>query len=335
MSQPSIIVTGGAGLIGANLVAALNQRGIRDILVVDHLDHPAKKANLGRIEWAAYLEKDAFRTALQAGRIAPPKTLFHLGACSSTTEADVAYLADNNTACTRELCDWSLRHGVRFIYASSAATYGDGASGYDDADALLPRLQPLNPYGWSKQHFDRWALDAGRLASMVGLKYFNVFGPGEDHKGAMRSVVHKAHEQIEATGVLKLFRSHRPEYRDGEQQRDFVSVADAVRTTLYFHDHPEVHGLFNCGTGLARTWLDLAEAIFAAMGREPRVEFIDMPAELRDTYQYHTEACTGKLRAAGAPVPATPLETAVGDYVRGWLALPEDQRRFEAAGGPR
>ncbi len=329
MRQCGIIVTGGAGLIGANVVAALNQRGVRDILVVDHLDHPAKKANLARLECSGYLEKDAFRAAVREGRIAPPKTLLHLGACSATTETDVAYLEDNNTACTRDLCEWSLDHGVRFIYASSAATYGGGEMGYDDDDALVPRLKPLNPYGWSKQHFDRWALDTGRLGSIAGLKYFNVFGPGEDHKGAMRSVVHKAHEQIEATGVLKLFRSHRTGFRDGEQRRDFVCVADAVRTTLYFHDHPGVHGLFNCGAGRARTWLDLAAAIFAAMGREPRIEFVDMPPALRDTYQYHTQAETSKLRSAGAPVPATPLETAVGAYVRGWLSLPPDQRRFE------
>lgn len=323
-----IIVTGGAGLIGANIVAKLNQRGETDILIVDHLSHPDKDANLRRLRYRDYLDKDAFRMALRAGKIATPATLFHLGACSATTETRADYLADNNTAYTRELCEWALANGSRFIYASSAATYGDGERGYDDADAVTPSLQPLNLYGWSKHTFDLWALERGLLGRIAGLKYFNVFGPGEDHKGDMRSVVHKAHAQIVETGRLQLFRSHRPGYANGGQDRDFVSVDDAARATLFFHDHPDVGGLFNCGTGKARTWVDLARAIFAAMEREPRIDFVDMPATLRDKYQYHTQAETAKLRATGCPVPATPLEDAVARYVRDWLAKPVDERRF-------
>ena len=325
--QDFYIVTGGAGLIGSNVVLELNRRGEENILVVDHLTHPGKRANLNRERFARYMERDEFREAVRAGGIPAPKTLFHLGACSSTTETDQAYLDDNNTGYTRELCQWALANGTRFLYASSAATYGGGEYGYDDADdAVTRKLQPLNLYGWSKQKFDLWAMDAGLMDRIVGLKFFNVFGPGEDHKGDMRSVVHKAYGQILDTGVLKLFRSHRPDYADGCQDRDFVYVKDAARIMLFFHDHPEANGLFNCGTGRARTWLDLGNAIFRAMGREPNIEFVDMPEKLRDKYQYHTQAETAKLRAAGCEPASTPLEDAVEDYVRTYLSLPESAR---------
>lgn len=327
------IVTGGAGLIGANLVAALNQRGEKAILIVDSLNHPDKEANLRRIEYESFMDKDEFRAKVRGGQATAPQTLFHLGACSSTTETRLDYLASNNTEYTRELCEWSLANDMRFIYASSAATYGDGEKGYDDSDSVTPGLQPLNPYGWSKQYFDLWALERGYLSKIVGLKYFNVFGAGEDHKGEMRSLVHKAYAQIQETGVLRLFRSLLPQYRDGEQTRDFVSVADAVKTTLFFHDNPEIGGLFNCGTGRARTWLDLAHALFAAMRKAPEIEFVDMPEKLRDKYQYHTQAKTGKLASTGAPVPATSLEESVERYVRLWLSLPTAERSLRVFHG--
>jgi len=313
------IVTGGAGLIGSNLVAALNARGVSDILVTDHLNHPLKERNLARLRYARYLDRAAFRSALRAGELAPAATLFHLGACSSTTETNQPYLDDNNTGYTRELCEWCLGSGTRFIYASSAATYGEGEKGYCDDDAVTPTLRPLNLYGWSKQKFDLLALERGWLKRIAGLKYFNVFGPGEAHKGEMRSVIHKAVHQIRETGSFSLFRSHRPDYADGGQVRDFVYVKDAVAVTLFFHDHPEVSGLFNCGTGRARSWLDLLSAVYAAMGREPRISFVDMPEHLRDKYQYFTEADTRKLRAAGCGHAFMPLEDAVRDYVRGYL----------------
>jgi ADP-L-glycero-D-manno-heptose 6-epimerase len=308
------IVTGGAGLIGSNVVAGLNARGIEDILVVDHLNHPGKERNLAGLRYRRYLDKAAFRAALRTDRTAA-ETLFHLGACSSTTETDQAYLDDNNTGCTRELCEWCLAGGTRFIYASSAATYGDGGLGYSDDDAVTPSLQPLNLYGWSKQKFDVAALREGWLDRIAGIKYFNVFGPGEGHKGEMRSVIHKAYHQIRETGAFQLFRSHRPDYADGGQVRDFVYVKDAVAVTLFFHDHPEISGLFNCGTGRARSWLDLLRAVYAAMGREPAIAFVDMPEHLRDKYQYFTEADTRKLRAAGCRHTFMPLEEAVADYV--------------------
>jgi ADP-L-glycero-D-manno-heptose 6-epimerase len=207
------------------------------------------------------------------------------------------------------------------VYASSAATYGDGAQGYDDDDVVTPTLKPLNMYAYSKQMFDLWALKHGLLESIVGLKYFNVYGPYEDHKGDMRSVMEKSFEQIRATGEVKLFKSYRPEYKDGEQKRDFIYVKDAVDVTLHFAlQAPDAPGgLFNCGTGEARSWLDLARAVFAAVGKEPRIEFIEMPEHLKGKYQYFTEASTKKLRAAGYERSFTSLEDGVREYVQGYL----------------
>ncbi len=318
--MPRFIVTGAAGLIGNRLLAALNARGREDILAVDHVDRSEKQNHLDQVRFERYLDKSELRAELRSGRIEPVDAVFHLGACSSTTESDAAYLADNNTAYTRELCEWCIEHDSRFVYASSAATYGDGRLGYSDAEESIPRLKPLNLYGQSKQDFDLLALRKGWLRKIAGLKYFNVFGPFEEHKGEMRSVVHKAYGQIRQTGQLNLFRSHRPDFKDGEQRRDFVYVDDAVAVTLFFYDHPEVSGLFNCGTGRARTWLDLAHAVFRAMGMVPKIEFIDMPSAVREQYQYHTEADLARLRAAGCRHRFVSLEDAVMDYVGNYLA---------------
>lgn len=313
------VVTGGAGFIGCNLAQALNQRGHTDLLIVDNVDHPAKQENVDSLQLSDLIGIDDFRARVAENRLPEITTVFHLGACSSTTETDETYMMDNNTRYTRELCTWCLGHDVRFIYASSAATYGDGAKGYDDEDSLTPTLKPLNLYGVSKQEMDLWALKHKHLNRVVGLKYFNVFGPHENHKGYMRSVVNKAHVQILDTGRLELFRSEHPDYEDGKQLRDFVYVKDAVNVTLFFHDHPEVSGLFNCGTGTARSWLDLGNAVFAAMNRHPEIRFIDLPEQLKGKYQYFTEASTTKLRAAGYTAHFTPLETAVQDYVQNFL----------------
>lgn len=313
------IVTGGAGFIGSNIVAALNDRGDDNILVVDDLASDEKWKNLVGLKYDDYMDHVSFRKAVQENKLGNISAIFHMGACSATTERNAAYLADNNYRVTRELCEWSLASGARFIYASSGATYGDGSLGYSDDDADTPELAPLNMYGYSKHMFDLWALRHKLLDKIVGVKFFNVYGPREDHKGDMRSVVHKAYGQICETGKVKLFKSYHPDYRDGEQVRDFVYVKDAVNVCLYFDRHREVSGIYNVGTGGCRTWLDLARAVFVAMGREPVIEFIEMPEHLRGKYQYHTEAAIGKLRAAGYTEPFTSLEDGVKDYVESWL----------------
>ncbi|MBN1517610.1 ADP-glyceromanno-heptose 6-epimerase [Candidatus Sumerlaeota bacterium] len=318
MTQP-IIVTGGAGFIGRNVVAALNAAGHDDIVIVDHLSTDEKWRNLVGLRFEDYLDRAAFIDLVRSGKAPRPDTVIHLGACSSTTETDAGYLMENNYRYTRELCEWCLSGGIRFVYASSAATYGAGEQGYSDADDVTPTLTPLNMYGYSKHLFDLWALRHGLFGRIAGIKYFNVFGPYEDHKGDMRSVVHKAYHQILETGELRLFKSHRPEYEDGKQLRDFIYVKDAVDVTLFLADHPQINGLFNCGTGQARTWLDLATAVFRAMDRELRIVFIDMPEHLREKYQYFTEAQMDKLRAAGYKEAYTPLEDGVRDYVQHYL----------------
>ena len=314
------IVTGGAGFIGNNLVTALNAMGHNDIVIADSLNAPGKEKNLKAVTCREYLDKTELRERIAADRQDPVDTVFHLGACSSTTETDEDYLDQNNFGYTRDLCQWALANGARFIYASSAATYGNGSLGYVDSDETTPRLEPLNLYGLSKQKFDLWAMDHGLLDRIVGLKYFNVYGPREDHKGDMRSVINKAYKQILDTGKLQLFKSHRPDWGDGKQDRDFVYVRDAVNVTLFFHTHPQASGLYNCGTGRARSWLDLAHAIFASMEREPHIEFIDMPESIRDKYQYHTQADMTKLRSVGYTTPFASIEEGVDDYVKNYLA---------------
>ena len=314
------IVTGAAGFIGCNVVAELNRRGEERILVVDELGNDDRWKNLRGLKFEDVWLSGRFREAFRGDKLQAVKTVYHLGACSSTTETNANYLLDNNYQYTRELCEWCLGHGARFVYASSAATYGDGSQGYSDADTATPTLMPLNMYGMSKQLFDLWALRTGVLGRIAGLKYFNVYGPGEDHKGDMRSVVHKAYHQIHETGAVKLFKSYRKDYRNGEQVRDFVYVKDAVDLTLFCGENPQASGLFNCGTGQARSWNDLAKAVFAAMKVEPRIEYIEMPVALRSKYQYFTQAEMGKIRAAGYARAFTSLEDGIREYVQGCLA---------------
>jgi len=325
MAEP-IIVTGAAGFIGRNVVAELNARGEDQLILVDELGKDERWKNLVGLKYEDIVSPEDFLGLLEQHAYADARAVIHLGACSATTEKDADYLLRNNYQYTRVLCNWAQEHGARFVYASSAATYGDGSQGYDDTDAATPTLRPLNMYGYSKHIFDLWALkhrlfDDGEGGNIVGLKYFNVYGPHEDHKGDMRSVVVKSFEQIRETGEVKLFKSYRPQYKDGEQMRDFIYVKDAVDVTLHFalQDAGAPGGLFNCGTGKARTWLDLTRAVFAAMGREPKIEFIEMPKELQGKYQYLTEAKTEKLRAAGYTRAFTSLENGVRDYVQGYL----------------
>lgn len=315
MSKP-IIVTGAAGFIGSNVVEELNRRGRQDLLLVDRLGTDEKWKNLVGLRFDDLVTPEDFIAKAEAGLLPAAQAVIHLGACSSTTERDAGFLLENNYRFTRRTCEWCLANGVRFVYASSAATYGDGALGYSDDLAGVPALRPLNMYGYSKQLFDLWALGNGLFDRIAGMKYFNVYGPREAHKGDMRSMVHKAFGQVLSRGWLELFKSDRPEYPDGGQKRDFVYVRDAVGATLFMADHPEIGGLFNCGTGRARTWNDLANAVFKALGRPADIRYIDMPATLKGKYQYFTQADTSKLRAAGYAEPFMDLEEAVADYAR-------------------
>jgi ADP-L-glycero-D-manno-heptose 6-epimerase len=314
-----IVVTGGAGFIGSALVHALNRRGHTDICVVDLEDHPEKKNNLAPLKFSRLVSPDVFLEQVLDGSLQGVDTLFHMGACSSTTETDVEFLNRNNFQFTQHLAQYCLERDIRFIYASSAATYGDGGQGYADDVSQLETLKPLNPYGQSKQDFDVWARQEGVLDRMVGLKYFNVFGPNEYHKQDMRSMVLKGYEQIRDTGKIRLFKSYRNEYGDGQQVRDFIYVQDAVAMTLFFQDHPEINGLFNVGSGQAWSWNDLAQALFGALNREPVIEYIEMPVSIRDQYQYHTCAAMAKIRDAGYDRPILSLEEAVNDYVNHYL----------------
>lgn len=315
-----IVVTGGAGFIGSALVQELNSRGLSDILIVDVRDHVAKEKNLEPLRYSRFLDRDDFMAQIQSRSLEDVTAVFHMGACSSTTETDEAFLRKNNFEYTRDLARFALETGARFIYASSAATYGNGDQGYADDESRLEILKPLNLYGHSKQQFDLWARDQGWLNRIVGLKYFNVFGPNEYHKEDMRSMVLKGYLQARDTGRIRLFKSGRPEYGHGGQVRDFVYIKDAVAMTMFFYDHPEIGGIFNIGTGRARNWNDLAASIFSAMGRETRIEYIAMPASLREQYQYHTCAEIGKIQAAGFEQPIRSLEEGVRDYIQNHLS---------------
>lgn len=314
------VVTGAAGFIGRNAVAELNARGNDNLLLVDQLGTEEKWKNLLGLRFEDLLTPEQFLDRV-SGKSSPPRIdqVLHLGACSATTERDADYLLRNNYQYTRTLCEYCLTHDARFVYASSAATYGDGSQGYSDDDAITPTLRPLNMYGYSKHMFDLWALKHRLFDRIVGLKYFNVFGPFEDHKGDMRSVVQKSFHQIRREGKVRLFKSHRDDYADGEQQRDFIHVKDAVAVSLHFLEHRDRGGLLNCGTGVARTWKDLALAVFAAMNRTPDIAFIDMPPTLREKYQYFTQADVAKLRRTGYTQPFTPLEEGVKHYVQDYL----------------
>jgi ADP-L-glycero-D-manno-heptose 6-epimerase len=315
-----VIVTGGAGFIGSVLVWELNRRGCSEVVVADFPRHVEKGANLSGLRFTEVLDPAQLLARLSSGSLGKLDCIFHLGACSSTTETNEQYLRENNYEYSRKLAERALGAGVRFVYASSAATYGDGSAGMDDADpAQLERLQPLNLYGQSKHWMDLHAWREGWLDRIVGLKYFNVFGPNENHKGDMRSLVCKSYAEALKTGVIRLFKSYRPQYRDGEQRRDFLYVKDAVAMTLHLAANPAANGIFNIGSGEARAWNELARAVFAALGREPRIEYIDMPETIRDKYQYFTEANIGKLRGAGYTRPITSLEDAVRDYILHYL----------------
>ncbi len=315
-----IVVTGGAGFIGSAMVWKLNNEGVDDIIIVDELGEAEKWRNLAKRQYADYLHKDEFLKMILAEQLPfNVRALIHMGACSSTTERNADYLMENNYHYTCRLAAWALKHNVRFIYASSAATYGDGSWGFSDADEAVKTLRPINMYGYSKQLFDLWVLRQRAEHRIAGVKFFNVFGPQEYHKEDMVSVVHKAFHQIRERGRVRLFKSHRPDYGDGGQMRDFVYVKDCVDVLWWLLKNREVNGIFNLGTGRARTWNDLVAAVFTALGREVAIEYIDMPPAIRDQYQYFTEAEMDKLRNTGIALQFRTLEAAVHDYVTGYL----------------
>jgi ADP-L-glycero-D-manno-heptose 6-epimerase len=325
------VVTGGAGFIGSNIVAELS-RGGEEVVVCDWLKTDQRWRNLAKHEVAMIIAPPQLRAWMDRRR-GDVTAVVHMGAISATTETDVDQLAEMNIRATLDLLEWCTESQTRLIYASSAATYGDGAAGFDDefTPSALTRLRPLNAYGWSKHVVDR------RIARLfehrhplppqvVGLKFFNVYGPNEYHKGPMQSVIAKNTGKLSAGEPLRLFRSHRSDYADGGQLRDFIYVKDCVDIVVWLLQNPKVSGLFNVGTGRARSWLDLAHAMFASIDQSPIIEFIDMPAQLTDKYQYFTEAKMNRLRAAGYSQPFTELEVGVGEYIRDYLSREDPYR---------
>ena len=327
-----IVVTGGTGFIGSNLLAELEERGETDLVVCDRLSEADKWRNVAKRDLAALVPPEKLSEFL-ARNSDEIRAVFHMGAISSTTETDVELIVATNVDLSADLWRWCAQEGVPFIYASSAATYGDGSLGFDDDGSVegLSRLRPLNPYGWSKQLFDRmvarWVEEgAATPPQWVGLKLFNFYGPNEYHKGPMQSLVSKTFRAAAAGDPVTLFRSHDPKYPDGGQMRDFVWVQDCVSVILWLHDHPDISGLFNLGTGQARTFLDLIGSMFTALQMEPAIDWIDTPPEIRDRYQYFTQAEMGRLRAAGYDAPFLGVEEGVGEYVTRYLATDDPYR---------
>ena len=312
-----IIVTGAAGFIGSQIASRLNRSGRRDLILVDHLGTSEKWKNLRSLVYEDYLDRqDLFSFLEKGGDI---EAVIHMGACSSTTEKDASFLMENNYRFTRRLAEWCLEQNVRFIYASSAATYGDGKNGYVDDEGTIDLLDPLNMYGYSKQLFDQVARQNDWFNRIVGLKFFNVYGPNEYFKGDMASVVFKAFHQIRETGKVRLFKSYLPTCPDGGQMRDFIYVKDIEKAVMFFLENPKENGLFNMGTGQARSFLDLAKATFSALGQPVQIEFIDMPLTLQAKYQYFTQADMRKLRAVNYREPFVSLENGIDDYVKNHL----------------
>jgi len=314
-----IVITGAAGFIGSALVWRLNHLGKSNIIIVDELGKDEKWKNLVSLEYEDFINKDDFIEKIETGLDFKVDAIIHMGANSSTTEKDADHLIENNFEYTKKLALYSINKNIRFIYASSAATYGDGSLGFDDKDEISKTLRPLNMYGYSKNLFDIWALKKNMLDKIAGIKYFNVYGPNEFHKADMRSVVHKAFEQIRDTGKVRLFKSRNKDYKDGEQKRDFVYIKDAVDMTLFFMDHKDKNGLYNVGSGKARTWNDLVAALFKALDKAVNIEYIDLPDHLADKYQYFTEAKLDKIKKAGYSGQISSLEEGVTDYVKNYL----------------
>ena len=316
-----IIITGAAGFIGSCLVRKLNDEGFYDLILVDDFSKHEKDKNLEGKKITAKIGREQFIEWLkQNHRLV--QFVFHIGARTDTTEFNKDIFERLNVQYSKDVWNACVEFGLPMVYASSAATYGAGEFGYDDSHDIVEKLKPLNPYGESKNDFDKWVLQQERKPFFwTGLKFFNVYGPNEYHKGRMASVIFHAFNQVSSTGKMKLFRSHNPEYKDGEQLRDFVYVKDVVNVCYWLMHHRKNPGIYNLGSGKARTFLDLTKNVFKALEKEERIEFIDTPADIRDTYQYFTEAAMGKLKNIGYTTPFYSLEEGVADYVRNYLML--------------
>lgn len=315
-----IIVTGAEGFIGSCLVAGLNEQGYHDLVLVDDFSHTDRALNLEGKKFSQKVNRQSFFAWLDKHEHLV-QFIFHIGARTDTTEKDEAVFKELNLDFSRQLWNACVQYGLPLVYASSAATYGNGEQGYDDM-GNLDSLHPMNPYGRSKNDFDKWALaQESKPYFWAGLKFFNVYGPNEYHKGRMASVILHAYRQIKETGKVRLFRSHRSDYKDGEQKRDFIYVKDLVQVCLYLMHDRKHCGLYNLGTGHARSWNDLANAIFTSMQLTPQIEYIDIPEDIRETYQYFTEAKMEKLKAAGYTQPFLTIEEGVDDYIKNYLSV--------------
>ena len=315
-----IVVTGAAGFIGSCLVSKLNSEGFNDLILVDDFSHPEKEKNLSGKRYTKQIERKAFNEWLKVNHRFV-QFVFHIGARTDTAEFNTTIFDELNLNYTKDVWNRCVEFGLPLVYASSAATYGNGALGYNDDHSIVPLLKPLNPYGISKNDFDIWALEQNEKPYFwAGLKFFNVYGPNEYHKSRMASVVFHAFNQIKNAGKMKLFRSHNPNYKDGEQLRDFVYVKDVTEVCMFLLHHRKDSGIYNLGSGKARSFLDLVKNTFKAVSKPEQIEFINTPVDIRDKYQYFTEANMNKLRSIGFAKPFHTLEEGVEDYVKGYLA---------------
>ena len=315
MKDP-IILTGGAGFIGSAFLWRLNKESIDNVIVVDDLTRSEKKKNIERKNFKDYIHKEEFIEAVEKNKLPKPGSIIHMGACTSTTLTDEGYFKKNNLEYSKILAQWAVKNNTPFIYASSAATYGDGKFGYDDSNETTRKLKPLNLYGLYKHLFDLWILDNGLKNKATGIKFFNVFGPNEYHKGDMRSVICKKFNMVKKDCKITLFKSYKKNHNHGEQKRDFIYVKDAVEVMYYFFTNPDKTGIFNLGTGIARSWNDLANAMFTALGKDGKIEYIEMPDNLKLIYQYFTQAKMDKLRNSGCVHKFMTLEDSVNDYMK-------------------
>lgn len=315
-----ILITGANGFIGSALVATLNHQGRNDLILCDRKSKLDQRNNLGNAQYQELFDVAELFNKLETEDWAEQiDCILHIGACADTTELNVDFLNENNVRYTQKLCQWALDKGARFIYASSAAVYGDGEFGFSDSDQLTPKLVPLNPYGKSKWEVDKWVIEQGLIDKVVGLRFFNVFGPNEYHKEKMASVIFRAFPEAQKTDKIKLFKSHKEGIADGEQLRDFIYVKDVIKVIQFFMEEPQANGIFNVGTGQACSFNQLATYLLKALGKEPCIEYFDMPKELQPRYQYFTQADISRLRQVGYKEPFLSFEQSVTDYVQNYL----------------